>query len=222
MAVRSRRRRLSGVDGRAQVPGGCIVTVEDMRVLVVGATGVIGRELLPALRDVGHEVVGTSRSADGAASLAEFGATGEVVDVYDGDAVRQLLGRVRPTAVISQVTDLPDSVGELASHLSENARVRREAVPGLVTAAKNVGVAHVLVQSIAWQMDGEGAAAVEVMESATLAAEGVVLRYGQFYGPGTFHDTRPEGPAVSLTHAAARTVELITAPSGVETVVDPG
>src|SRR5690625_8049687 len=79
-----------------------------MEVLLVGATGVIGRALLPVLLDDGHRVTGTSRSAAGASRIDAVGGTGIVLDLYDESAVHRMLDQVRPEMLISQVTDLPD------------------------------------------------------------------------------------------------------------------
>lgn len=191
-----------------------------MEVLLVGATGVIGRALLPVLLDDGHRVTGTSRSAAGASRIDALGGTGTVLDLYDESAVHQVLDQVRPEVLISQVTDLPDDPAQLAGSRAANARVRREAVPRLVAAAAERGVVHILVQSVAWPLTGAGAQAVATMEHATLDAGGTVLRYGQLYGEGTFHPVAPDGPAVSVQTAAARTAGLLSAGSGIVTITD--
>lgn len=188
-----------------------------MRILVVGATGVIGRELVPGLVAGGHDVVGTTRSEQGAAALERLGATGVAFEAYAGSAP-DLITQAQPDILICQLTDLPDRADELAQRRAGNARIRREVIPRLVGAAASAGVRHILVQSVAWPMQGESADAVTIMERATLDAGGVVLRYGQFYGPGTFHAERPQGPAITPAVAAARTVELLTAASGVVTI----
>ncbi len=79
---------------------------------------------------------------------------------------------------------------------------------------------HILVQSVAWPLTGAGAQAVATMEQATLDAGGTVLRYGQLYGEGTFHPVAPDGPAVSVQTAAARTAGLLSAGSGIVTITD--
>jgi hypothetical protein len=75
-------------------------------------------------------------------------------------------------------------------------------------------------QSVAWTIPGDGGAAVAEMEEMVLAAQGVVLRYGQFYGPGTYHpDEPPPPPHVDIDTAAVRTVELLDAATGIVTIV---
>ena len=82
--------------------------------------------------------------------------------------------------------------------------------------------ARIVAQSIAWTTDpGPGADAVAYLEKAVLAASGVVLRYGAFYGPGTYYEGElPSAPRVHVDTAAARTVEALDAPSGILTIVD--
>ncbi|WP_226346998.1 epimerase [Agilicoccus flavus] len=198
-----------------------------MRILVVGATGVIDRELVPRLVAAGHAVTGTSRSPAGVDAVRALGAHGRVLDVYVEATVGDVLGASDPEVLVCQVSDLPDSADDLPDSADDlparraaNARIRREAIPRLLAAARAHGVGHLLVQSVAWPMTGEGAEAVAVMEEATLAAGGVVLRYGQFYGPGTFHARPPDGPAVAVGDAAARTADLLLAPSSVVTITD--
>lgn len=188
-----------------------------MRVLVIGASGVIGRELVPRLVAAGHEVVGTTRSGRGAADLENLGVAAAIFDAY-ADSAAELLTRTEPDVMVCELTDLPDRADDLPARRSANARIRREVIPRLVGVAASAGVRHILVQSVAWPMQGEGADAVAVMERATLDAGGVVLRYGQFYGPGTFHAERPEGPAITPADAAARTVDLLTAAPEIVTV----
>jgi hypothetical protein len=97
-------------------------------------------------------------------------------------------------------------------------------VANLLGASGGAGVEQVLVQSVAWELPGEAGRAVEDMERAVLEAGGTVLRYGQFYGPGTYHpESPPEHPRIHLDDAARRTVEVLEfGPGIVELVEDPG
>lgn len=198
----------------------CLGYGASMRILVVGATGVIGRELVQRLVAAGHAVTGTSRSPAGVDAVRALGAQGRVLDVYDEATVGDALAASDPEVLVCQVSDLPDSADDLPARRAANARIRHEAIPRLLAAVRAHGVGQLLVQSVAWPMTGEGAEAVAVMEEATLAAGGVVLRYGQFYGPGTFHARSPDGPAVAVGDAAARTADLLLEPSSVVTITD--
>ncbi len=98
--------------------------------------------------------------------------------------------------------------------------MRREGTRNLVAAASAAG-ARVVAQSVAWQVPGDGGAAVEEHERAVLDAEGVVIRYGQLYGPGTFFESElPPVPRVHVDAAARRTLPMLDAPSGVVVVTE--
>jgi nucleoside-diphosphate-sugar epimerase len=191
-----------------------------LRIFLAGATGVIGRRLLPLLVGAGHEVAGLTRSAGNADALAAAGATPVVADVYDAAALSAALVAFRPDLVMHQLTDLPDRAQELDEHRARNARIRVEGTDNLLAAATAAGATRVVAQSIAWTPPG-GAPSVEHLESAVLAFGGVVVRYGQFYGPGTFFpDTLPDPPRVAVDEAARRTLPALTMPSGVLTIVE--
>jgi hypothetical protein len=120
-----------------------------------------------------------------------------------------------------QLTDLPDDSKRLRDNPGANARIRREGTQNLLEAAGATRSDRFIAQSVAWTLAGDGACAVEEMEAMVLAAGGVVVRYGQFYGPGTYHPSeRPQPPRVDIDLAATRTVELLDAPSGIITVVE--
>jgi uncharacterized protein YbjT (DUF2867 family) len=191
-----------------------------VRVFVAGSTGVIGRRLVPLLIAAGHDVAGLTRSEDGAAWLRAVGATAVVADVYDAPALAQAVVGFAPEVVVHQLTDLPDAPADIAAYRASNDRIRREGTRNLLDAAAAAGAKHLVVQSIAWTPPGS-TGAVQDMEDAVLAVGGVVVRYGQFYGPGTFHpDAPPEPPRIEIDAAARRTVDTLTLPSGVVTIVD--
>ena len=126
-----------------------------------------------------------------------------------------------PELVMHQLTDLPDDAARIREAGGANARIRREGTRNLLAAAAEAGAERFLAQSVAWTLPGDGGAAVEEMELMVLAAGGVVLRYGQFYGPGTYHPTKPPPPPrVQLDTAAARTVALLDATTGIVTITD--
>jgi nucleoside-diphosphate-sugar epimerase len=191
-----------------------------VRVFVAGSTGVIGRRLVLLLIERGHDVAGLTRGEDGATWLRGIGATAVVADVYDAPALTRAVVGFAPEVVVHQLTDLPDAVADIAEYRARNDRIRREGTRNLLDAAAAAGASHVVVQSIAWATPG-GTGAVQEMEEAVLAAGGVVVRYGQFYGPGTFYqDEPPDPPRIEIDAAARRTLDTLTLPSGVVTIVD--
>lgn len=191
-----------------------------MRIFLAGATGVIGTRLVPLLVAAGHEVAGTTRSAARAGSLREAGATPVVCDVYDADALREAVVAFSPDLVLHELTDLPDDAS-LIGDGAANARIRREGTRNLLAAARAAGAQRFVAQSVAWELEGEGGDAKAELERLVLDAGGVVLRYGSFHGPGTYHpDDLPPRPRIHVDAAARRTVELLDAPSGIVEVVD--
>jgi hypothetical protein len=141
--------------------------------------------------------------------------------VFDATRVLEVVTAFAPDLVMHQLTDLPDALVDARGYADANARIRRDGTRNLLTAAGAAAASRFVAQSVAWELRGSGGAAVEDLESTVLAAGGVVLRYGQFYGPGTYHpDEPPDPPRVHVDTAAARTVALLDAASGVITVVD--
>ena len=161
-----------------------------------------------------------TRSTDKADLLLDLGAEPVVRDVYDADGLAAAVVAARPDLVLHELTDLPDDAALIRSQPGANARMRREGTRNLIAAARGAGATRFVAQSVAWTLQGDGAAAVADLEEQTLAIGGVVLRYGQFYGEGTYHPTPPEPPRVDIDVAAARTVASLDAPSGVVTIVD--
>lgn len=196
-----------------------------MRVFVAGATGAIGRPLLDRLAAAGHEVTATTRSPERAAALRERGAEAVVVDALDAAALRGAVLDARPEVVVNQLTALPHRLDlrHYARALEATNRLRREAAPVLTAAAAEAGARRVIAQSICFILRPEGpavlderapvwtdappalAAGVEgatALERATLetpGVEGVVLRYGFFYGPGSAY-----GPGGSIAEDVTR------------------
>lgn len=188
-----------------------VVEVPPLKILVAGATGVVGRRLVPLLVQAGHEVVGTTRSPERAQLIADQHATPCVVDVFDAEALTAALTEHAPDVVIHQLTDLS------AGDFDANARLRIDGTRNLVDAARAAGVEKMIAQSIAWvYRPGEDPAtedddldpslqpypAVAALEKAVgEMPHGVVLRYGAFYGPGTWY--APEGAIAQQVHAEA-------------------
>ncbi|AXA96145.1 NAD(P)-dependent oxidoreductase [Microbacterium sp. PM5] len=177
-----------------------------MRIFVAGASGVLGRAFVRRAVADGHEVVGMTRSARGAAAIIGLAAAAVRADAFDREAVMRVVGAARPDAVVHLLTDLAS--GDSAS----NARIRTEGTRNLIDAAKAAGVDRVIAESISWvyppgtkpaseaeALDSfateprlttiRGVTALE--DSVREMPEGVVLRFGQLYGPGTWY--APDG-----------------------------
>lgn len=194
-----------------------------MRIFVAGASGVIGRHLVPLLVEGGHDVAGMTRTPEKVDWLRHVGAEPVLCDVFRRDALVREVASFSPDVVVHQLTDLPDDAELISDAAASNNRIRREGTTNLVDAASNCG-ARVVAQSVAWTLPGDGGDAVAFLERAVLGVGGVVLRYGRLYGPGTyFADRPPPAPRVHVVDAVRRTVLLLEAPSGiVEIVDDPG
>src|SRR5262249_24872629 len=128
----------------------------------------------------------------------------------------------KPGVMLHELTDLPDDAAQIRELAGLNARIRTEGTRNLIEATRRSGSPWILAQSVAWQLpDGPDAQAVADLERATLAEGGVVLRYGRFYGPGTYYEQQPpEEPRVNIDRAAERTVEALGEPAGVVTITD--
>jgi uncharacterized protein YbjT (DUF2867 family) len=188
---------------------------------VAGASGVIGVRLVPLLVAAGHRVVGLTRSPEKVEALRALGCEPVVGDVYDADALRAIVAGSGATLVVDQLTDLPDVAADIPKTGGANARVRREGTRNLLAAAQAAGITRYVAQSVAWSLAGDGAAAAAEREQQVLDAGGVVVRYGQFYGPGTYHpDAPPEPPCIQIDEAARRTMDVLDAPSGVVVIAD--
>jgi nucleoside-diphosphate-sugar epimerase len=192
-----------------------------MRVFLAGASGVIGVRLVPLLVRDGHEVAGMTRSPGKAAALRELGAEPVVCDVFDAGGLAQAVTAFGPELVMHQLTDLPEQAEQIPEFAARNNRIRTEGTRNLLAAAARAGATRFLAQSIAWTPPAGGEAVAE-HERLVLAAGGVVIRYGVFYGPGTYSGTDrvPPPPRIQVDEAACRTVELLTAPSGVVVVTE--
>jgi nucleoside-diphosphate-sugar epimerase len=199
------------------------------RIFVAGATGAIGRRLVPLLVDRGYEIIGATRSPEKAASLKDARAEAVMVDVFDAPALARAVKDSRPEVVIHQLTDLPYGLdpAQMAEARVRNARIRSEGTRNLVEAALAAGAKRLIAQSIAWgylpgpephreddPLDVDGPQAVTMqgvmaLERLTLDSppiEGVILRYGQIYGPGT--GTEERGPIPVHVDAAAYAAAL--------------
>jgi nucleoside-diphosphate-sugar epimerase len=196
-------------------------------IFVAGATGAIGRRLVPMLVEAGHRVTGTTRSSEKVEALKRAGVKPAVVDVFDAMALRSAVQDADPEIVIHQLTDLAlflDAT-KRAEALERNARLRIEGTANLVAAALMAGASRLIAQSISFAyapgkkpyresdplyLDAPGTRGVSVGGVAALerevthtpGLEGLVLRYGWLYGPGTGADKPFEHGSVHVDAAA--------------------
>lgn len=211
-----------------------------MRIFVAGASGVIGRRLVPMLSAAGHLVTGTTRSRDKAAALAGLGAAPVVVDAYDAAGLLDAVVAARPDVVIHQLTDLPQTLDPavMGEALARNARLRVEGTANLMAAAQAAKVARVVAQSIAFvyapgpephretdplQEGGASAGAVATLErlaTTTPGITGVVLRYGRLFGPGTWAAAPTGSGFVHLDAAAHAAALAVTKGVGIYNIAD--
>jgi len=182
-----------------------------MRIFLAGASGVVGRQLVPKLAGLGHEVTGITRSAEKTDAIRALGAEPVICDVYDRDRLREVVAAARPEVVIHHLTDLPQELKPkgMKEAYAANDRVRREGTPNLVDAAVAAGARRIVAQNVAFiyapvgswvkgeddplfldapkPFDGS-VRACQALERSVLGTdgiEGLSLRFGFFYGPGT-------------------------------------
>jgi nucleoside-diphosphate-sugar epimerase len=194
-----------------------------MKVFVAGATGALGRVLVPQLVAGGHDVVGLTRTPSKQDMIRGLGARPAVADALDPDAVARVVAEAEPEVIVHQLTALSGSIDmrHLERDFAETNRLRTEGTDHLLAAGRAVGVRRFVAQSFAgWPSARTGAPikseddpfdptppaglramleAIKYLEAAVTGAtwtEGVVLRYGGFYGPGTSFSIRPEGEHV--------------------------
>lgn len=234
-----------------------------MRIFIAGATGAIGLPLTRALCTLGHDVTGMTRAGARVDRLRELGAAVSFVDALNPEAVAHAIEAAAPDVVIDQLTSLPADPAAIVNSLPGDTRLRKEGSGNLLAAAKATGVRRMIVQSRGFFLDApegqladetatlrydapgrlaEAMRAIGDYDDAVLAAnslEGVVLRYGFFYGPGTWY--RPDGAAaemvrklqspiigagngvwsfVHIDDAVAATVAALSAEPGIYNVVD--
>jgi nucleoside-diphosphate-sugar epimerase len=190
--------------------------VKTMRVFVAGGTGVLGRRLVPQLVAAGHEVTATTTSPAKLGMLAELGAKGVVMDGLDAASVGAAVATASPDTIVHEMTAInPVHAGKpdfkhMDRWFAQTIRLRTEGTDHLLAAADASGVDHVVAQGYAsWNglrgdgpvrteddpldlLEGTpahtGALAMQHLEDAVLKADGAVLRYGGFYGPGATDD----------------------------------
>jgi nucleoside-diphosphate-sugar epimerase len=193
-----------------------------VRIFIAGASGVIGVRLIPLLVTDGHVVAGMTRSPQKAGMLAGLGAQPVVCDVFDADDLTRAVTAFGPDVVLHQLTDLPDRAADLPQFAERSNRILVQGTRHVLAAAAAAHAARVIAQSISWELPGEnGRAAYAEHERAVLEADGVVIRYGQFYGPGTYYDEEPpKPPRIHVDDGARQTRPALDVPLGVTLVVD--
>ncbi|TDC43744.1 NAD(P)-dependent oxidoreductase [Actinomadura sp. KC345] len=181
-----------------------------MKIFIAGASGAIGSELVPQLVERGHEVVGTTRSAAKTGALRALGAEPVVLDALDPDSVADVVAKAEPEVIVHQLTALSGSPRHLKKMAAATNRLRTEGTDHLLAAGRAVGVRRFVAQSNAMWMErtggpvadetgrlepdppggiaGEAVAALRHLEDSVTGitwADGIAIRYGGFYGPGT-------------------------------------
>jgi nucleoside-diphosphate-sugar epimerase len=186
-----------------------------MKIFVAGATGAVGLPLVRALCTLGHQVTGMTRAGPGLHRLRELGAEASIADAFDPKAVRAAIQAASPDVVTDQLTWLPANPADIIKVMANDTRLHREGGGNLLSAAQELGVGRYLMQSRGFYLEarpgqladetarliydapgamGESARTIGEYEHQLLAStslDGVVLRYGFFYGPGTWY--RPDG-----------------------------
>lgn len=201
-----------------------------MRIFVAGATGAIGRYLVPKLVEGGHEVVGLTRREAGRARLREMGAAAVVADALDREGIARAVADAEPDVLVHQLTALSGSLDmrHFDRDFEPTNRLRTAGTDHLLSAARESGVRRFVAQSFAgWPYARTGGAvrteedpldpdplpamrrthaAIRHLEEAVTGpdwTEGIVLRYGAFYGPGTSIALDPDGQHVALIRRRA-------------------
>jgi 2-alkyl-3-oxoalkanoate reductase len=219
-----------------------VICLLPMRVFVAGATGLIGSRAVGLLIEGGHDVSAIARSEEKAEPLRELGAQVMVGEVFDDELLRGAMAAGEPEVVMHQLTVLPDELEarNAAAGFAANDRVRVDGTRALIDAAAAVGARRMIAQSIAfayapvgdWVKDesaplfldapspwGSSVGAVAELERQVLEArgmDGVVLRYGTLYGPGTWYD--PDAGTIAAAVRAGR-MPLIGDGSGMQSFV---
>ncbi|RVG90961.1 NAD-dependent epimerase/dehydratase family protein, partial [Sinorhizobium meliloti] len=185
-----------------------------MKIFIAGATGAVGLPLVRALATLGHQVIGMTRPGQAPDRLRELGAEVSFADAFDREAVHRAIEAAAPDVVIDQLTWLPANPADIIKAMPNDTRLHREGGTNLLAAAEKLGVRRYIMQSRGFYLEtlaggladetarlrydapgeiGESTRTIGAYEDRVLASplDGVVLRYGFFYGPGTWY--RPDG-----------------------------
>ena len=215
-----------------------------MKVFVAGATGALGSKLVPRLVAGGHDVVGMTRSERKAGMIQQMGATPAMADGLDAEAVGRAVGEAEPEVIVHELTALSGSLDlrKFEQSFTLTNRLRTEGTDHLLAAARAVGAKRFIAQSYAaWTYERTGGPvkteddpldpdpvpatrttldAIRYLEAAVTGAEwieGLVLRYGGFYGPGTSMSLNPEGEHVEMIRK--RKFPLVGESSGIWSLI---
>jgi nucleoside-diphosphate-sugar epimerase len=215
-----------------------------MKVFVAGATGALGSKLVPRLVAGGHDVVGMTRSERKAGMIQQMGATPAIADGLDAEAVGRAVGEAEPEVIVHELTALSGSLDlrKFEQSFALTNRLRTEGTDHLLAAARAVGAKRFIAQSYAaWTYERTGGPvkteddpldpdpvpatrttldAIRYLEAAVTGAEwveGLVLRYGGFYGPGTSMSLNPEGEHVEMIRK--RKFPLVGESSGIWSLI---
>jgi nucleoside-diphosphate-sugar epimerase len=196
-----------------------------MKVFVAGATGALGKQLVPMLVANGHDVVGMTRTEAKRGQLRSVGAQPLVVDALDADAMGRAVSEADPDVIVHQLTAIPPAINmrHFDREFALTNRLRTEGTDHLLSAGRAVGVKRFVAQSnaaVPYARTGgpikreedpldddpppairEVLAAIRHLETAVTGAhwtDGIVLRYGWFYGPGTSVALDPLGSQIEL------------------------
>lgn len=211
-----------------------------MRIFLAGATGALGKQLLPRLVERGHEVTGMTRSDAKQRLIADLGGRPVVADALDPDSVARAVALAEPEVIVHQLTAIPHALDmrHFARDFAQTNRLRTEGTDHLLAAARAVGARRFVAQSYAPALyarvggpvktetdpidsrpPAQARTTVEALrhleQAVTQASwtEGVVLRYGSFYGPGTSLSRGDEGAMMDLVRK--RGLPLVGASGGV-------
>jgi nucleoside-diphosphate-sugar epimerase len=202
--------------------------------MVAGATGAVGRLLVPLLVAAGHQVTGISRTLTGTERMRRQGASPVQADEFDRDGLRQVVTAAAPDALIHQITTLADADGAATN------RLRRTGTRNLVDAARSAGVQRIVAQSISWayvpgedpadetvpldtraaQPRGQMVDGIQALEEEAAELDtAVLLRYGILYGPGTWYAPGGAVAAALAGNPAVRFLGSIEADRSVSSFV---
>ncbi len=159
-----------------------------------------------------------TRTESKTSEITRAGAHAVLCDVFDTTRLFRAIEDFRPDVVWHLLTDLPDDYSLLGRYGPANNRIRREGTANLLKATDLVE-AKMIAQSVAWQLPGDGGYAVAYLENAVQEAEGVVIRYGQLYGPGTYYELDPPGhPRIHVADAPSLSLQALEMETGMLTV----